>query len=154
MSILWRKIPGFGDRYEVSEDGSVRAWVSDDERGGLTRLGAPLALLPCMSGDPPRMCYELVALTDREARRVHLSEIVRRVRSVEWQGERVVAQVDLDVDVVGDVSTVVVDHIRLAWSRRHLRRHPSVTVPILADMYQLTHEQVRAIVAGVEEVKA
>lgn len=93
----WRKIPGFGYRYEVSEKGEVRSWLMKG-RGNMpaeephlmnpkNRFGTPSVVL--LGADGKRHCLTVSGLM-RDAgfidSETHLQKMMRAVVKVDKQG--------------------------------------------------------------------
>lgn len=172
-SVLWYGVPApYLHIYEMSTDGRVRVVMG---RGGQRRR-KPLVLKPFNSrGAKHTSIYRLSAegveraLSHRTiAKMFPMGHPIREAALGAAHDSTEIVVVDLSSKyrrgcqppnrkaTINDFSAPdrVVEEIRQAWARRNLRRYPTVTVEILADLHLLTRRQVQSIIRGVEEVRA
>lgn len=161
----WYNVPGYVGLYQIHTDGRVRSLYH--KRGAdLSLRDKPLELahcyghrIPCYKlvnrGTPTVMSVRTIARLFDEGHPVRVSTGADIFDAPTRRGGRGTTSGAVeDDDREERIPRCVVDEIRGAWARRHLRRGRQVTVEILADLHLLTRVQVREIIEGVEEVRA
>ncbi len=148
----WRAIPGYVGLYEVSRSGRVRSLMITEHKRRV-----PEVLKGIINAEgrrtvrlEPRLCdgREIGKATRR--RRHRDAYTVADLVAMAFEGRASTHSDGVDTSGVPDADRV---KIELSWSRRHLRRYPSVTLEILADEFRQTKKVIRALIDQAEQAK-